>query len=148
MAGAKDFISGKHTFARVRWNNKPWEVKVKTTKVQELGEVVLDQVNGEKRARFQKLTDGFMVTLDCYDDGSSDIIANFIANQVNEDANLPQVDANVGLRFDYLDGSGQAWVFGGQVTLNPMEIDIGGRKERVMNKVAFHCQTFDAIPAA
>lgn len=145
---AKDFIRGAHAIARVQWNGMPWEIKTKTIKVQELGEVSLDHVNGEKRARFQKLTDGFLITMDCFEDGSSEILENFIANQENEDANLPQIAANAGLRFNFLDGTSGAWVFGGQLTLNPLEIDVGGRKERVMHKVAFHCPTFDQLPAA
>jgi hypothetical protein len=143
---ALDFISGKHVVSMVRYNGKLWAVKVKSTKVQELGEVVLDQVNGENRARFQKLTDGYSVTLDCYEDGSSSILENYLFNQANEDANQQQVNQNVGIRFNYLDGSAGAWVFTG-CTLNPLNFEAAGRKDRVNHTVAFHCQYFQQVPA-
>ena len=142
-----DFISGKHVIARVQFNNQPWNIKVKTTRVQELGEVVTDQVNGENRARFQKLTDGYTVTLDCFEDGSSSILENFLANQQNEDANLPQLPIAVGLRFNFLDGTAGGWVFS-EITLDPLDFEAGGRKERVNHKVMFHCRNFDKVPAA
>jgi hypothetical protein len=143
-----DFARGRDLTARLQFNGKPWDIKSKTIRVQEQGEVVMDQVNGEQRARTQKVTDGFLVTVQCYEDGNSDILTNYIANQSNEDAGQPQLPANVGLRFNFRDGSAAAYIFGGIVTLAPLDLEDGGRKEALMHSVVFHCQTFVNTQAA
>ncbi len=143
-----DFVSGKDLVSRVSFNNQPWVIKVKSAEVQEMGEVVIDHVNGEKRGRGQKITDGFEVTLQCYEDGNSSILQNYIANQQNEDASLPQLPHQAGLRFDFLDGTSGAWVFAGQMTLHPMHMQASGRKERVMHTVKFFVPRFTQVPTS
>lgn len=143
-----DFARGRDLVTRLQFNGKPWDIKIKTVRVQEQGEVVLDQVNGEIRARTQKVTDGFLVTAQCYEDGNSNILQNYIANQANEDAGQPQLPANVGLRFNFRDGSVGAFIFSGQLTLAPLDLDGPGRKEAIMHTVVFHCQYFGQTQAA
>lgn len=143
-----DFARGRDLTARVQFNGKPWDIKTKTVRVQEQGEVVMDQVNGEQRARTQKVTDGFLVTCETYEDGNSDILENYIANQANEDAGQRQLPVNPGIRFNWRDGSAGAFVFGGIVTLAPLSLEDGGRKEALMHTVVFHCQTFTKTKAA
>lgn len=143
-----DFARGRDLVTRLRFNDKPWDVKIKSVRVQELGEVVLDQVNGETRARTQKVTDGFLVTCETYEDGDSEILENYIANQANEDAGNPQLPMNGGLRFNFRSGASKAFIFGGQITLDPMNFEAGGRKEAMMHTVAFHCQQFTKTQSA
>lgn len=140
-----DFISGKHVKTRINLNNQPWEIKVKSTRVRELATMVTDQVNGEKRARFQKIIDGYEVTLECYDDGkSSALLSTWLANQANEDANLPQLPLASGLRFSYLDGSAGGFTLSG-CTLGPMDYNAAGRTERNMGTVTFRAQYFKQV---
>jgi hypothetical protein len=141
-----DFMSGKHTNFRVYFNQQSWTVKTKTVRVTELGTEVTDQVNGENRARFQKLTDGYRVTFDCYEDGSSQILVNFLNNQSNEDANLPQLPLAGGLRFNFLDGTAQALVLK-NCNLGPLDLNIGGRTERVMHTIVFRATNWGLVPA-
>lgn len=142
-----DFISGKHAQTRVYLDNQPWTVKVRSTRVEELATQVTDQVNGENRARFQKITDGYQVTIECYDDGSTQTIQNWLANQANEDANQPQLPLSGGLLFSYLDGSKGGYVFKG-CNLGPLNINVAGRTERVMHTVVFRAQYFSQVPTA
>lgn len=142
-----DFISGKHSVARVYLNNQPWNIKVKSTKVQEMAAVIEDNVNGENRARLQKLTNFFHVTHVIYDDGnSSQILQNYLINQANEDANNPALALNGGLLFKYLDGTKGGYTMRG-CSLDPFDLDIGGRTERVMHTVSYRAQYFELVPA-
>ena len=140
-----DFVSGKHAISRLYIKKQPWNVRIKSTRVQEVAEEIADQVNGENRARLQKLTDYYKVTHVCYDDGSSQIITNFILNQQNEDANQPQLPLAGGLVFNYLDGSKGGYAMR-VCTLGPLDIDISGRKERTMHTVQYRCQYFELVP--
>lgn len=143
-----DFISGKHARTRIQLNNAPWEIKVKSCHVRELGTEVTDQVNGENRARFQKLTDGYQVTIQCYDDGqSSALLYNWLQNQTNEDANQPQLPLAGGLRFSYLDGSAGGYVLQG-CCLGPLDYDMSGRTERNMGTLTFRAQNFQQVATA
>jgi hypothetical protein len=142
-----DFVSGRHMKARVYFNGNVWAIKTKSMRVTELATEVTDQVNGEDRARFQKIIDGYEAEAECYDDGSSSILTNFIINQANEDANLPQLPLAGGLRFNYLDGSAFACVFK-NCTLAPLNVNIAGRSERTMHRVRFRAQYFSQTPAA
>ena len=149
MAGSTDFISGRHVRARVYFNNSPWELKAKSVRVEELATEVEDEVNGEARARFQKITKGFRVTLDCYDDGaSSQILQNWILNQQNEDNFQPQLPLAGGLKFSYLDGTAGGFVLNGGANLGPLNTNIGGRSDRVMHTVVFRVQYFSTVPTS
>ena len=103
-----DFISGKHCIAKVYLGNPPapWNIIVKSTKVEEVAELAADGVNGETRDRLQKITKYYNVTHEVYDDGqSSALLKTWLANQANEDAGAPQLPFAGGLRFNYLDGT-------------------------------------------
>ena len=138
-----DFISGKHSIARVYLNNQPWEIKVKSTKVQEMATVYADGVNGELRQRLGKITNFFHVTHVVYDDGtSSRILQNYILNQQNEDANNPQLALAGGLIFTYLDKTRGGYTLRG-CSLDPLDMDIGGQTERILHTVSYRAQFFE-----
>jgi hypothetical protein len=144
MAGP-DFISGKHVTSRVYFSNQPWNIKVRTTRVEENAVEVEDHVNGEDRARPQKLINLYRVTLECFEDGSSTILQNFLTNQANEDANLPQLPLAAGLLFKFLDGTKGGWAFR-ECSLGPLNFGAGGRTERMMHTVTFRAKYFGTVP--
>lgn len=141
-----DFTSGKHVIAKLYFNNKLWTIKSKSIHAQEVAVEVADQVCGEPRARLQKITDYYRVSQTCYEDGSSQILQNFLANQANEDANLAQLPLAGGLLFKYLDGTkGGITIKGG--CLGPLDAEIAGRTERNMFTVVYRAQYVGSVPA-
>lgn len=142
-----DFISGRHLKSRVYFDGQPWNLKVKSVRVEEMATEVTDQVNGEERARFQKITDGFRVTIQVYEDGGSQLLQNFLTNQANEDAIAPQLALSAGLLFEYLDTTKGGFVFK-NCTLDPLEMDATGRTERIMTTIKFRAQYFEQVPSA
>jgi hypothetical protein len=142
---AEDFISGKHCLARIRFNNQPWTVKVKSTRVEEVAVEAEDGVNGEERDRLQKLTKYYRVTQEVYQDSGSQIFENYLANQANEDANQPQLPLAGGLVFTYLNGSKGGFTLSG-CSLGPLNHNESGRTERNMNTITYRAQYFNKTP--
>jgi len=143
-----DFISGKHAQCKVYFNGQPWNIKTETLRWREVAEEIVDDVNGEDRGRLQKLTSHFDIEAVCYDDGtSSQILQNWLANQANEDANLPQLPLSNGIRWNYLDGTAGGIIMT-QCCLGPMEQNIGGRKVRVKNTVKWRARYVQKVATA
>ncbi len=147
MAGV--LVSGKDTRFKVYVGNSgtPWTVTVKTWSIEEDGEIVKDDVNGETRSRAQKITDGYKFTFDCYEDGSSQILANCIATQAAIDANQPAPQFGSGVLFTYNDGTKAAFTLG-TATLGPFKATDSGRKQRFMHSLSGFAQTFAQVQAA
>jgi hypothetical protein len=144
--GAPDFVSGKHVRFKFYLNGAPVIVFMKDTDIEEDAEEIADDVNGEDRSRLQKLTNFYRCQGQVFTPDKK-LLEAWITNQANEDANEPQLDAAAGIRVEFLDGSAAAFVMK-KVTVGPLKLRIGGRKERVMQNLALRFQYFDETQAA
>jgi hypothetical protein len=142
------FIRGRNTTFKLYFNNQPFVVKVKTWSIEEIAVEVTDQVNGEQRARFDIVTDGFKLMTDCYDDSSSNILTNIIAQITAADAINPALPFSGGVLFQYNDGLTKgAFTMNGAVR-TPMKVASGGRTEAIEHTVGARFTQFASAPAA
>lgn len=140
---------GKNTTFKVYFNNTPWLVITKTWRVTEQAVEATDGINGEQRDRLQKVTQFYRCTFDCYDDGSSNNLQNLITNQLQEDAQLPDLPLSGGLIFTYpaLAGARKAFVLK-NCTMGPLDIGSSGRTTAINSALSFRAQYFAAVAAA
>jgi hypothetical protein len=148
-----DFISGKHVTTRIYIATlagagpTPWNISIKSTRVQEVAEEAADGVCGENRDRLQKITNYYRVTQECYDNTEAKLLTTWLTNQKNEDAVLPQLAMAGGMLFKFLDTSAIAFTMT-NCTLGPLDYNISGRTARNMATVMYRCQYFNPASAA
>ena len=142
---AQDFISGRDLQRKVYFNNNPWPVNMKTLGIEQLATEITDQVGGELRPRFDVIPDGFRVTCEAFMDSQSLLLENFIAQIAASDAGGPQLAANLGIIFKYRDLTRGRIVFR-ECTIDPFNLNDGGRTERVMFGFKFRARWMDKLP--
>jgi hypothetical protein len=144
---ANPFIYGRDSFAKCYIGNppKPFNIWAKKIHVQEKASVQWDGVCGENRGRPIKITDGFIVTIDTYDDGSTKYLENYIAAQSNDDAGNPPIGFGSGLVFRSAGGVSVV-VFGGITVLDPLDYSVEGRMAANTGVVKFNSQYMNKGP--
>lgn len=147
---ANPFIYGKSCFAKVYIGNPAAPVVIwsKRIHIAEKATVNWDPVCGENRSRPQKTTDGYIVTVDTFDDGSSNNALNaFIISQSNDDAGNPPIGLGVGITFKSAGGI-FVCTLGGIMVLDPLDYTIEGRAAANMQSCKFNAQYFNPTAAA
>lgn len=139
-------MSGKDVQTTYRQNNAPVTFNAQSVSVEENAEEVADQVNGEDRARHQIITDGFTITIKAYA-GDLAVLDAHLADIANNDARVAPLNKALTFRFRKHDGTRAAYT-ATEVTRSPMQIEAGGRKERVMQTLKLRARYFKAVQAA
>jgi len=141
-------LYGRDAKFKVYINNTPWVIVVRSWRIQEQATEAADGVCGEQRDRLQKITNFFRATFECYDDGSSRTIENLIANQQNEDAQLPDLPLSAGqiLTFRGVGGTRKAFTLE-NCTIGPLDMSSSGRAAAFMHNLSLRAQQFNQVPA-
>lgn len=144
MAAATPFASGKNFRLIFLLGNSKVVFKDKSWTVTEEAEEVHDDVNGEPRARSQKIINGYDIDVDFYNEDATEINA-LIADSQNVDARAQPQDASLGILFNPNNGTRSAWQ-ARECTIMNWSINNAGRKDRVMGKVKIRARFFEPLP--
>lgn len=141
-----EFFAGKDITAGFFFNGAPVNIFCKSFTIDEDAVEVSDGVNGEPRQRYQKITNGYNVSIECYQADSA-ILDAYFTDIANNDAGEAQLNKNIGFKILFRDGTKYSVSLKG-VTWGPLAVNSGGRTERVMASLKFKCQYFQSQQAA
>jgi hypothetical protein len=132
-ASIRLFINGQEVVLLA----KTWEIGPNTTEVS-------DGVNGEQRDRLQSITNYFEGNISCFQSDTK-ALAALIANEQNDDAEVPPFVKTLGFNFKILDGTRQNFI-GRETVLGAWKVNQSGRSERVMLAIPIRCRWFIPVP--
>lgn len=138
---ADPFIRGEHASASMRLDDSPIELLAKSIRIEQLGSVADDGICGDVRQFFQTICDGYRITFSNFHRDSKRLAA-LLADRANEDAGVAPFINLIGIKFRYRDGSTYVCV-AKEVTIDPWSVDIGGRRERVMDDLKLTARFFE-----
>lgn len=142
------FLRGLACTVRVYVANQPKTINIKSWAIKELVVEVEDQVNGELRARYDVVTNGYDFTWECYEDASTALLESCLLGNANDDAFNPPLNVASGFRFEYRNG-GQAKAFSlNGCTRPPIDFKSGGRTEAGMHSGHVRASYFNQNNAA
>lgn len=142
----EDFISGRDLLRKVYFDNQVWSLNMKSVRIEELATEITDQVGGEDRARFDKVTDGFRITVTAFIDSNTLAFENYLAQIAATDAGGPQPALAAGFVFKYRNLSRGGLTFK-DCTLDPFDMDDSDRPARIMFTVKFRARHMAKVPA-
>lgn len=142
------FVYGRDSTARIYFGNppSPFDVQAKKIQAQEKANIQWDGVCGENRDRPMKITSGFTVSVDTFDDGTGAYLRNYIRAQANDDAGNAPIGLGAGLIFKSAGGV-TVVTFGGIMVLDPLDYTVEGRGSANMAVVKINCQYMNPGPS-
>lgn len=108
---------------KVTLDAKTWSIKANVTKTN-------DGVNGELRDRLHKIVNFYEITIQCYLRDAK-LIQAFLADQLNEDAQVAPLNKQASFRLYPRDGTKVTFVVE-NVVWDDMDINQGGRDSAMM----------------
>lgn len=149
MANRLPFWSGKDLkllFLLEVLNGPPEKLELTSMslEVTVLGEDVQEDVNGEERARFDTIIDGYGINIQGKQE-KCDLLKRFLEVQANRDTRRIPEENVLGIVIYPRDGSRVSFE-AREITLGLWAFNVGGRKERNAMTVPLRAAYFDPMP--
>ena len=145
MALSNPFVRGRNVKMSYRQNGVKLLAAFKSASVEEIAEEIADDVNGEPRSRFDLVVSGYKVSLDGYAPDFA-MLDTFLADTLNDDVSNPQFSKAIQMTMQLLDQSTRVYRLSGKNSARgPFKVDVGGRKETVMQSVSYRFPFMSAV---
>lgn len=137
MSVSNPFTRGRNVKISYRQNSVKVIAAFKSANLEEMADEITDDVNGEQRSRFDLVVNGYKMQLVGYAPDFAQL-DSFLVDTANDDIANPPLSKALQMTIALLDGSTRAYRLSGMgSSRSPWKLDVGGRKETVMQSIAY-----------
>lgn len=144
MASNIPFIRGQNAVLKIYQDGKPVYVPGKVWDIEENATEAADDVNGEKRARLDKVTNYYSISFDMYQTDQTALDMILAAQAADDAAGLP-LKQTAAIMLENRDGTKAAYLLS-PAKFGPFKKSQSGRSDNVMINLKIRFQYIKKIP--